>query len=194
MQKFNHFDFLAPYYDRFAKPADLTQYSALVGLPVPGLLLDLGGGTGQKTYSLLKMVGGIVIADTSKGMLSQARKKIGLEMTRSEAERLPFGNETFERVIMVDALHHVLDYRLTTQEIWRLTKTGGRIVIEEPDSGELSTKMMALFEKIALMRSHFISPQRIAACFDYANAKISIEHEGSTAWIIIEKQAEVHIV
>jgi len=190
MAHFNHFDFIAPYYDRFIKPSDPAKFSALSGLPVQGLLLDVGGGTGRKSYPLLKMVTGIVIADSSLGMLSQASKKGGFTIIRSESESIPFEDETFERVIMVDALHHVCNYRSTASELWRVTKSGGRIVIEEPDIRRLPIKIMAIIEKLALMRSHFISPHEIAIAFDYPYAKINIEVEGSTAWIVINKQVE----
>ena len=125
-------------------------------------LLDGGGGTGAKSYPLLKMVTGIVIADSSMGMLKQAASKAGLLAVCSETEQLPFEDETFERVIMVDALHHVSDYRVTTGELWRVTKPGGRIVIEEPDIRTRPVKIMAIIEKLAWMRSHFISPLDIA--------------------------------
>jgi ubiquinone/menaquinone biosynthesis C-methylase UbiE len=190
MSHFNHFDFIAPYYDRFIKPSDPTKLSALSGLPVSGLLLDVGGGTGRKSYPLLKMVTGIVIADSSMGMLSQASKKGGLTTIGSESESLPFEDGSFERVIMVDALHHVLNYRSTASELWRVTKPGGRIVIEEPDIQTMPIKIMAIIEKLAMMRSHFISPQEIAISFDYPYARVNIEVEGSTAWIVINKQVE----
>lgn len=190
MTPFNHFDLLAPYYDRFIKSTDPTRISRLAGLPVPGLLLDLGGGTGQKSLPLRKMVSAIVIADSSRGMLFQASKKTGLTPIRSESERLPFNDSSFERVIMVDALHHVADYWVTTDEIWRVTKPGGRIVIEEPDIRALPVKFMAIIEKIALMRSHFISPPGIAACFDHPTAKINIAVDDATAWVVIDKVFE----
>ncbi len=188
MAPFNHFDFLAPYYDRFEKNSDPTRLCDLSGLPASGLLLDVGGGTGRKSYPLMKMVAGIVIADSSMGMLSQANMKGGLTTICSQSEQLPFEDESFERVIMVDALHHVSDYRVTTYEMWRVVKPGGRIVIEEPDIHTTPVKIMAIIEKLALMRSHFISPQNIAHSFDYKDAKVNIEIEESTAWIVIDKQ------
>jgi ubiquinone/menaquinone biosynthesis C-methylase UbiE len=190
MPIFNHFDFLAPIYDRFIKPYDLTRFSKYSGLPISGKLLDAAGGTGGKSYPLLNMVEGIVIADSSMGMLSQAASKGGLITVCSETERLPFEDESFERVIMVDALHHVSDYRVTVGELWRVVKPGGRIIIEEPDIRSMSIKIMALIEKLALMRSHFISPQEIAATFTYTNAEVKIEIEDSIAWIVINKHIE----
>jgi ubiquinone/menaquinone biosynthesis C-methylase UbiE len=189
MAPFDHFDILAPYYDRFIKPTDLTRFYTMARLPTTGLLLDVGGGTGQKSYQLLKMAGGVVIADSSMGMLSQAGKKGGIVPIRSLSEQLPFEDEAFERVIMVDALHHVADYMVSSGEMWRVVKPGGRIIIEEPDIRNRSVKIMAMIEKAALMRSHFIDPSRIASGFNYPNAKIYIEAEGATAWIVIDKQA-----
>jgi ubiquinone/menaquinone biosynthesis C-methylase UbiE len=190
MTHFNHFDFLAPYYDRFVKPSDPARFCALCGLPVSGRLLDAGGGTGRKTYSLIGMVTEIVIADSSMGMLSQASKKGGIKTICAESERLPFDDESFERVIMVDTLHHVDNYRSTANELWRVVKPGGRIVIEEPDIRRMPVKIMAIIEKLALMRSHFISPQKISISFPYPNAKVNIEVEDSTAWIVINKRIE----
>jgi demethylmenaquinone methyltransferase/2-methoxy-6-polyprenyl-1,4-benzoquinol methylase len=189
MAHFSHFDFLAPFYDRFIKTYDPTRLIAMAQLPVSGLLLDAGGGTGQKAYPLLKMLTGIVIADSSMGMLSQAVKKGGLITVCAETEQLPFKDESFERVIMVDALHHVSNYRTTAGELWRMVKPGGRILIEEPDIRMMPVKIMAILEKMALMRSHFISPREIAATFNYPNAQVKVDVEYTIAWITINKQA-----
>ncbi len=190
MTPFNHFDLLAPYYDRLIHPIDLERFAARAGLPVAGRLLDVGGGTGQKSLSLLDKAGEIVVADSSRGMLAEAYKKPGLISIRSESEHLPFADESFERVNMVDALHHVSDQQLTAAEMWRVTKPGGRIVIEEPDARTVPAKIMAIVEKIALMRSHLIAPQAIAALFNLDHARVSIDVDGYTAWISVDKPAE----
>ncbi len=184
---FDHFDLLAPYYDRFLKPGDLGRFMKLVGLPTSGLLLDAAGGTGGKSHPLSEMVSGIVVADSSMGMLSEAVKKKGLMTVCSGIELLPFKDGLFEKVIMVDALHHVDNYRAAVKELWRALKPGGCIVIEEPDIRTFPVKVMAFVEKVALMRSHFISPPTIAAAFDYPEAEVKIEVENFTAWIVIHK-------
>jgi demethylmenaquinone methyltransferase/2-methoxy-6-polyprenyl-1,4-benzoquinol methylase len=152
--------------------------------------LDAGGGTGRISYSLRKWVSDVVIADSSLGMLTQAKKKNCLISVCSNTEVLPFADGTFECVIMVDALHHVYDYQVTIDELWRVVKPGGRIVIEEPNIETLPVKVLAIVEKLLLMRSHFISPKRIINAFLQANAGINIEKEGATAWIVVDKGSE----
>jgi demethylmenaquinone methyltransferase/2-methoxy-6-polyprenyl-1,4-benzoquinol methylase len=185
---FNHFNFLAPYYDRFLKPDDPSSFGARIGLPVTGMLLDAAGGTGGKSHLLLNVVSAIVVADSSMGMLHEASKKPGLKTVCTETECLPFMDRSFERIMMVDALHHVSDYRATAKELWRVLKPGGRIIIEEPDIRTLPVKILAAFEKLALMRSHFKSPKVIADTFDDPDASVEIVVENSTAWIVISKR------
>src|SRR4030042_3260823 len=188
MANFNHFDFLAPLYDRLIKPIDPVNMRLLVGLPISGILLDVGGGTGRISDMLRNYVTGIFIADSSMGMLTQAKKKNSLFSVCSNSEALPFKDESFERVIMVDALHHVSDYRATTNELWRVVKPGGRVVIEEPDIQSFPVKFMAIVEKVALMRSHFVSPNNICDAFHHSNANTRIERAGTTSWVIVDKQ------
>ncbi len=119
-------------------------------------------------------------------MLAEARGK-GLIGVNTPAELLPFADETFERIIMVDALHHVMSQSETVSELWRTLKPGGRLVIEEPDVRTWQVKIVAVVEKLALMRSHFLSPEKIAALFP-PGAKIKIETAGYNAWVIVEKE------
>lgn len=187
MKSFNHFDYLASLYDRLIKPSDPTKIGFLANLPISSGLLDVGGGTGRSAYELRHMVAGVTIIDSSMGMLRQAMGKKAFMIVCSNSESLPFPDQSFERVIMVDALHHVENYRETLSELWRVLKVGGRIVIEEPDIRTIAVKIMAIVEKVALMRSHLISPLIIRDFFDFPGAFVKIEKNNSTAWVIIDK-------
>jgi len=187
MPFFDHFNLIAPLYDRVIKPSDPEMMRKLAGLPVEGKLLDVGGGTGRSSQSLRGAARWIVIADSSTGMLEQARKKDGLIPVRTHAEDLSFASESFERVIMVDALHHVYDHRLTLNEMWRILKPGGRIVIEEPDIRSWPAQVMTIVEKLVLMRSHLVSPIVVEHHFHQLGAGTRIERQGSTCWVIIDK-------
>jgi demethylmenaquinone methyltransferase/2-methoxy-6-polyprenyl-1,4-benzoquinol methylase len=184
---FDHFGFLAPVYEKLIQPKDPQEIREFGGLPTNGTLLDAGGGTGRIAQALCGQAGMIVVADLSLKMLAQAQSKADLQLVCNHSERLPFPSASFERVIMVDALHHVIDQQQTADELWRVLKPGGRLVIEEPDIRVWSVKLMAVFEKLALMRSHFLSPPQIAALFPHHQTKVSIETKGYNAWVIVER-------
>ena len=184
----NHFDFLASIYDRFIGIQNPTRLQHLLGLPTTGMLLDAGGGTARVSAQLKHFVSHLVICDLSHKMLSQAKNKGSLSPIRSQVESLPFPDESFPRIMVVDSFHHFSDHWLAVSELYRVLKTGGKLVIEEPDIARLPVKLVALAEKILLMHSHFLSPGQIRDMFVAAGGKVSIEHDGNyTAWIVIEK-------
>lgn len=189
MPVFDHFDFLAPFYDRVIQAKPPEGLLSILDLPADGSLLDAGGGTGRVAQWFPGKIREVIITDLSLKMLVQAQGKNGLVTTNSHSEWLPFSAGYFDRIIMVDALHHVCDQQETADELWRVLKPGGRIVIEEPDIRYAGVKLIAVAEKIALMRSHFLSPIRIIGLFSGKNAVHRIQNDGPTAWVIIDKPA-----
>lgn len=184
----DHFDLLAPFYERFIHPREPVDLAGFAGLPTEGILLDAGGGTGRITQFLTGQAGGIVVADLSHDMLREATQKPGLLAVRSHSERLPFPENTFASIIMVDALHHVCNQSLTAADLFRVLKPGGTLVIEEPDIRKFVIKLIAVAEKLALMRSHFLDPDQITALFKQPDAKVEIKTGDTTAWVIVKKE------
>jgi demethylmenaquinone methyltransferase/2-methoxy-6-polyprenyl-1,4-benzoquinol methylase len=150
-------------------------------------LLDAGGGTGRVAGTFRGLISQIVVADVSRGMLGQARRKNGVGAVCSIVEHLPFNSELFERVIMVDAFHHVINQAETAGELYRVLKPGGILVVVEPDVRRLPVKLIALFEKILLMRSHFLEAEQAAELFAGWGAAIRVENEDYEFRIVIEK-------
>jgi len=128
-----------------------------------------------------------VLSDISMGMLKEAAEKDDLRPTCALSEKMPFADDYFDCVLMVDALHHVNDQVKTASELWRIIKPGGRIVIQEPDIRRFSVKLIAIAEKLALMRSHFLAPQKIAELFPYAGADVEIHTEEFNTWVVVKK-------
>ena len=184
---FDHFGLLAPVYEKYIKPKYPEKLAELVQVPFIGNMLDVGGGTGRVSNFFLNDGNKIFLADLSHKMLLESQTKKGLFPACSHSEYLPFPDDFFERIIMIDALHHVCDHQQSINELWRVLKPGGRIVIEEPDIHHWAVKLVALGEKIALMRSHFLDSEKIIALFNYFTGKVKSIQEGHNTWIVIDK-------
>ena len=185
---FDHFDILAPIYEKVI-PASATESILRELDPSPECrLLDAGGGTGRVSGFLQEHVGSIVLSDISMGMLKEAATKNGLRPTCALTETMPFASNFFDCVLMVDALHHVNDQAQSAHELWRIIKSGGRIVIQEPDIRKFAVKLIAIAEKLALMRSHFLAPQKIADLFPFDGADIDVHTEDFSAWVVVKKK------
>ncbi len=185
---FDHFDILAPIYEHVI-PASATESMLRELDPSPGCrLLDAGGGTGRVSAFLEEHVGSVVLSDISMGMLKEAATKDNLQPTCALTETMPFADDFFDCVLMVDALHHVKDQTQTANELWRILKPGGRIVIQEPDIRKFAVKLIAVAEKFALMRSHFLAPQKIANLFPFNGADIDVHTEEFNVWVVVKKK------
>jgi ubiquinone/menaquinone biosynthesis C-methylase UbiE len=187
MPLIDHFSLIAAHYDRWFQSSEVDKLRSILDIPVSAKVLDAGGGTGRISQAMHRMDSSFVIADESFEMLKQALNKDSLEPICAHTERLPFPDGFFDRILMVDALHHVLDSRQTAAELWRVLKAGGKLVIEEPDIRTFAVKLVALAEKLLLMRSHFLSPSAIENLFPGPQARTGIEQENHTVWVVIEK-------
>jgi hypothetical protein len=68
-----------------------------------------------------------------------------------------------------------------------VVKPGGLVVILEPDIRKISVKVIAVIEKVLLMRSHILAPERIVQLFNYSDADVRFVEDGFSAWICVRK-------
>lgn len=188
MANFDHFSWLAPIYEHCIQSKPPHFLLDVLDLPATGALLDAGGGTGRVAQFMVGSVNSVVVADLSCRMLEKAKGKAHLSAVCTPTEAMPFADGAFARIIMVDALHHVIHQHDTIKELWRLLAPGGRLVIEEPDIRSLRVKLIALAEKLILMRSHFLSPDHIRKLFDDQDAIVEIKYDRPIAFVIVKKE------
>jgi ubiquinone/menaquinone biosynthesis C-methylase UbiE len=134
------------YFDRLAggwgKGADaddlcrrLTSLVVRFDIPLGGWVLDVGTGTGILHPYLLSAVGesGRVLAfDFSRCMLAQVLKKSrpeNLACFQANVTAIPLPEGTCDRVVCFAAFPHFEHKQAALQEMARVTKQGGRIVI-----------------------------------------------------------------
>lgn len=120
---------------------------------VPGQrVLDLGGGCGQIAFYIAEIAKEVVLADGAKEALAVAKKNLAhlanvtYQLVDIQALPLPFGDNSFDRVVCYSVVHYLRDYdefeRLIL-ELLRVVKPGGNILVGEIP---LADKSQAYFE------------------------------------------------
>lgn len=178
-------------FDQVAKRYDLTNVAMTFGLdalwrrattravrPEPGeRVLDLAAGTCRSSASLARTGAQVVAADFSPGMLAEGRRRYGdvrgLSFVEADAMNLPFGDAEFDAVTMSYGLRNVQRPKVALAELLRVTKPGGRIVINE-----FSTPPNARFRALYRWYNDTVLP-RVARlvgsngdAYDYLNESI----------------------
>jgi len=104
-------------------------------------VLDVGCGTGYTTEAVLKRleIGEVDGIDmTSQQLMKAARKfnpeKVVVNLSRGDAENLPFKNETFDAIVSFGALEYFPNPKRAMQEMARVVRPGGRVVVGGPES------------------------------------------------------------
>lgn len=118
-------------------------------------ILDLAAGTGTSSLPLLRAGATAFPTDRSIGMLRQGRNLYPqLSFVAGDALALPYADETFDAVTISYGLRNVVDTQAALQEMLRVTKPGGRLVI-----AEFSTPTWAPFQQLYRWYLQHIMPR-----------------------------------
>jgi demethylmenaquinone methyltransferase/2-methoxy-6-polyprenyl-1,4-benzoquinol methylase len=183
----DHFEILAPWYDRAIRSRLTPDLLELLNPTPASRVLDAAGGTGRLALPLRAHAAQVVVADIAAGMLAQARGKGGLAVVRASTDALPFQARSFDRVLIVDALHHIRAQQEAVHQLWRVLKPGGRLLIEEPDIADFPVKLIALAETLAGMGSRFLRREQISALFAGLPGRAGWQRKDHTIWVWIDR-------
>lgn len=155
----------------------------------PGeVVLDLAAGTGTSSEPFSAAGAFTVPCDFSLGMLQVGKEAFTeLAFTAGDALALPFADETFDIVTISFGLRNVADPFAALKEMFRVTRSGGRLVICEfshptwrPFAGLYSNYLMRALPAIA--RTVSSNP----ASYEYLAESIRQwpDQDGLAKWII----------
>jgi SAM-dependent methyltransferase len=116
-----------------------------LGLRAGDLLLDLGCGYGRHAYEALRRGARVVACDMSTPELTQVRglfEAMALEgeipadgmadCVTGDATRLPYPDDTFDRIIASEVMEHIPDDVGAMDELFRVLRPGGKLAITIP--------------------------------------------------------------
>jgi len=129
------YDAVAPAFERHrALPADVpaaVRAAVLAAVAVPSpRLLDFGAGTGRFGRPFVAAGDDYVGIDLSLGMLREfARHAARPRLAQADGEHLPFGDATFDAVLMVQVFGGMRGWRRVLAEVRRVLRPPGALVI-----------------------------------------------------------------
>jgi demethylmenaquinone methyltransferase/2-methoxy-6-polyprenyl-1,4-benzoquinol methylase len=107
-------------------------------------LLDLATGTGVVARAAAAITNDITGSDASIGMLTAGRRKHHVPLVQNVGERLPFRDASFDMITIGFALRHFSDLHTLFDELRRVLRPNGRVLILEitPPRSRLAFAML----------------------------------------------------
>lgn len=119
-----HFLTQTPWFTKYIKKRDIV--------------LDLGCGNGQNSVKAAKFARKVIGVDFDESLLSLAKKSSGsknISFKKINLERpLPFEDSSFDKILFLDVLEHLIERAQILREIKRVVKYGGLMFLGVPNS------------------------------------------------------------
>jgi SAM-dependent methyltransferase len=113
-----------------ARKLQLSRW--FVQFKYPIRVLDLGSATGGNTIHLASMGHAVTSVEYSDiGVAIQQSK--GISVIQADARSLPFPECSFDLVVCLDVLEHIVEDHLAAKEIFRVLKPGGKFLVSVPE-------------------------------------------------------------
>jgi ubiquinone/menaquinone biosynthesis C-methylase UbiE len=101
-----------------------------------GSTIDIGAGTGANLGLFPEAVTALVLSEPDEHMAKRLRRRLAesgaeAKLVEAPAERLPFGNSSFDTAVFTLVLCTVPDPRAALLEAARILKPGGRLIFVE---------------------------------------------------------------
>ncbi len=157
--------------DRYWRRFAVKQLPDIEG----GMFLDVATGTGDVAVEIVRQYNRktrVIGTDFSEQMLELGRKKIEelgcqgqIDLRFGDVTNLPFDDRTFDAAIIAFGIRNIPDYKKGIQEMTRVLKAGGRIVVLEFTSvqSRFSRSLFRLYlTRILPVMGGFISGKKTA--------------------------------
>ena len=178
------------FWRRFGYDADQNlRFVMSQALPLPGRILEIGTGKGRFLTALLSHVTRVTTIDIDPAEQRCARLNVAYEKPPgrarfmiANAENLPWPNHSFDSVVSVNALHHMKNIPSVIDEVLRIARPAGKIVL-----ADFNARGFAIMNKIHREEG------RIHECIPY-RFKDLVERFAAHDWTVILRSEDCQTV
>ena len=159
------------------KQRKLAEIDRRLGVTEGRRCLDLGSDNGVISLMLRRRGGRWASADLTSEAVGSIRELVKDDVHLLEAERLPFPDREFDVVAVVDMIEHVSDERGFVAELARVTRPGGRLVVNTPHRRE--TALRRLRHRVGLTDEKH---GHVRAGYSPSELRALVEGSGHFSW------------
>ncbi|MEO6089947.1 MAG: methyltransferase domain-containing protein [Umezawaea sp.] len=173
-------------FNRIAKQYDQTRGGEARGRAVaailtehlvPGLVLEVGVGTGVVAAGLREFGYPACGVDIAADMLVQAAERMPGLVSRGDATRLPFATNTVHNVVCAHVLHLVANMDEAIAEAARVLRSGGRLVVLHGDAfADPDHDVTLAMDPLAPLRERQDSFEALATSSETAGLRVVTQH------------------
>jgi ubiquinone/menaquinone biosynthesis C-methylase UbiE len=126
------------------------------------VLLDVGGNTGKITEVYAKDCKEMVVLEPKHSVVEHGRRyRPHIKFVEGGVENIPLTNEYFDKVVASASFHHFPNQDRGLDEMKRILKTNGKMIILEIDPNTRSGKRLKICETILHTKPKFYEPFRL---------------------------------
>lgn len=158
------FDRVFKHYDNFMKLFNFNKANGIkdvLELRGDEVVLDIGGGTGNLGEYLSESCQVVYVLDESKGMLSKVKANTKVVPVLGDALYTTFDSSSVDVVTIVDVLHHIENQPRLIEEIYRILKEDGKLLILDFEKRHIKTKILRAFEYILFGKLYFRTREEV---------------------------------
>ena len=127
-----HLIYKSPFHYSIATRVRNPYFLRFLALQPGEQILDVGCGVGY--FAALFSLSGCSVwgVDVDLASVQAARRQYGQKFVVARAEELPFGADTFEKLICSEVLEHIEDDGQAVAELHRVAKDGATVIVTTP--------------------------------------------------------------
>jgi SAM-dependent methyltransferase len=114
------------------KQAKYRRITDLMDDPTGQRCLDIGADNGVISLLLRRKGGRWASADLDQHTVASIRELVGDDVHQLDGARTPFPDQSFDQIVVVDYLEHIPDDARFADELARILKPGGRVIVNVP--------------------------------------------------------------
>jgi 2-polyprenyl-3-methyl-5-hydroxy-6-metoxy-1,4-benzoquinol methylase len=141
-----------------------------------GKLLDIGAATGF-FMSIAKKRSFRVVGVELSDFAARKGRENGLDIVTGDLLNTNFEGESFDVITMFDVLEHVPDPKKLIQEVSRVLRPGGLIIINTPDAESLWARVLGKRWQLIMPPEHinYFSPKNLSKYLEDVGYEVKID-------------------